>query len=412
MTRQPSRRDVLAATGGVLAGLAGGYAARPYLDADSVPDPAPFAWADTEWPYPDYDPGRTRNPPPESAPDSALAEQWRYPASGRRPEVAVANGRAVLSLASSSIPRLTSLDADTGEEDWNVSTGGSRATPVAAPGDRVFTKGRGRDVLASRAATTGEPLWSTSTTGVGQPFLGGGRQYVLGVGVDGDQLRALNARTGDRLWTADLPSGHFPAAAYDADADCVVVGTDSEVTCLDGTDGSTVWTEALAGNAFVSGPVVASGRVFHAAFQAGITALDAESGDVLWDEPFDPELQDAEDPRVARYFVVGAADDATLLTVEQHGDGRPEQLVAFDAATGEQRWRTEYDREASVSRPTIVDGTAYASVGTEQRTELVRFHLADGERGNAWSLPTYGGAPVVADGWVFVPTHDALLAFA
>ncbi|MUV60142.1 PQQ-binding-like beta-propeller repeat protein [Halobacterium sp. CBA1126] len=408
--RSPSRRDVLAATGGALAGLAGGYVARPYVDADSVPDPAPFAWADTEWPYPDYDPQRSRNPPPESAPDGDLAERWRYPASGRRPEVAVANGRAVLSLASSSIPRLASLDAATGDEHWNVPTGGSRETPVAAPGDRVFTKGRGRDVLASRAAATGEALWSTTTTGVGEPFLGGGRQYVLGVGVDGETVRALNARTGDRLWTAGLPSGHFPAAAYDADADRVVVGTDDEVVCLDAADGSTVWTEERSGNAFVSGPAVAGGRVFHAAFQAGVTALDADSGDVLWDEPFDPELRDAEDPQVARYFVVGAATGSVLLAVEQHGDARPEQLVAFDAASGDRLWRTDFDRETSVSRSTIVDGAAYASVGSEERTELVRFDLADGAATDAWPLPTYGGPPVVADGWVYVPTSEGVVA--
>jgi outer membrane protein assembly factor BamB len=409
--RSPSRRDVLAATGGALAGLAGGYVAHPHLDSESPPDPAPLAWADTEWPYPDYDPQRTRNPPPESAPDGDLAEQWRYPASGRRPEVAVANGRAVVRLASTSSPRVASLAVDTGDEQWNAATSGSQAAPVAAPGDRVFAQGRERDTFASLAASDGSTLW-TAAGKQDQPFLGGGRQYVLDATDGTVRVRAVNARTGQKLWTTQVSGGYFPAAAYVASADRVVVNTDRTTTCLDATDGTTVWHEEVGGNAFAYGPVVAGSRVFRAAFQSGVTALDAASGDVLWQEPFDSELRNAEDPTVARYFALGAATDSTLLAVERHGDDRPEQLVAVDAATGERRWRTEYDEETSVSRPTIVDGTAYASVGSDQRQELVRFDLADGAQMDAWSLPTYGSAPVVADGWVFVPTNDALLAFA
>ncbi len=404
----PSRRGVLAASGGL---LAGGYAARPRLDTESPPDPVPLAWAATEWPYPDYDPQRTRNPPPESAPDGDLVEQWRYPVPGRAPDVAVANGRTVVGLAAASAPRVASLDVDTGDQQWAAATSGSQAASVAAPGDRVFARGRDRDTFASLAASDGSTLW-TAAGGENRPFLGGGRQYVLDATDGTVSVRAVNARTGHRLWTADVPGGYFPEAAYVAADDRVVVNTDRTTTCLDATDGATVWHEDVGGNGFAYGPVVASGRVFRAAFQSGITALDAASGDVLWQEPFDPELRDAGNPQVARYFAVGTATDARLLAVERHGDSRPEQLAAFDAATGERQWRTEYGSETSVSRPTVVDDGVFASVGSKQQQELVRFDLADGERTDAWTLPAYGSAPVVADDWVFVPTHDALLAFA
>lgn len=211
MTQFPSRRDVLTAGGAALAGFAGGYAARPYLDNDSVPEPVPFAWAATEWPYPDYDPARTRNPPSESAPAGTLREQWRYGLRGHeQPAVVAANGRIVLGTVGPSDGSVVSVDADTGDERWSKLAGDTNGAPVAAAGDQL--------------------------------------------------------------------------------------------------------------------------------------------------------------------------------------------------------WRTDYDAGASVSLPTIVDGTAYASVGTDRWQRLVAFDLADGTETAAWPLPTYGGAPVVADGWVYVPTYDAAVA--
>jgi outer membrane protein assembly factor BamB len=408
----PSRRDVLAAGGGLFAGLAGGYVARPHLTSDDAPDPAPFAWVDTEWPYPDYDPGRTRNPPAESAPAADLTEQWRHEVySGEPPAVVASNGRVVVGSPYADSGHVECLDAQSGDEQWSVAAGNSLGTPVAAPGDRVFSRTPRGDGFASWAAATGERFWATTTGDASQLFLGSGRQHLLYRDGHTVRVRTLNARTGDGLWrtTVEL-NGHFPAAAYVPSEDSLFVGMGGGVARLDGDDGATVWREPVDSNGFTSGPVVAGGRVFRAGFQRGVGAFDAAPGARLWDALFDEALANAEDPQVARYYDVGAATGDALLAVERHGDDRAEQLVAFDAASGDRLWRTEFGGEASVSQPTPVGDTVYASVGTEQRQRLVAFDLADGSETAAWPLPTYGGAPVVADGWVFVPTYDAVVA--
>lgn len=411
MAGSPSRRDVLAASGGLLAGVAAGYVARPYVANESAPEPVPLAWADTEWPFSDYDAAHTRSPPVESAPGGDIAVEWEEPTPrARPPTVVVSNGHVVAGAPDSDDSHVVALDANSGDGEWWTPASGSLETPVAALGDSVFSFGEGGSGLRSQAAATGDLRWRSDSPR--QPLcIGGGRLFVVDRRDGGGIVRAVHARTGDDLWSAPTDGRVSDPVAYDDDTDRVFGQMDGRVFAIDPTDGSVVWREDVGGNSFTHGPVVADGRVFRAAFQSGLAALDAADGDVLWREPFDPELAAEDDPEVARWFDVGAAKDDTVVAVERHGDETSEQLAVFDAASGDRQWATSFTGEASVSKPTVVDGSAYACVGGDETQKLVRFDLADGSRTGEWSLPTYGGPPAIADGWVFVPTYDGLLAF-
>jgi outer membrane protein assembly factor BamB len=142
-------------------------------------------------------------------------------------------------------------------------------------------------------------------------------------------------------------------------------------------------------------PVVAEGRAYAMDAEDIVSAFDVKTGDRLW--RFDPQPKDADDTT----FGGGLAIAGDRLYV---GTGYG-QVLALDAATGKEIWRSTVDAPIH-SSPTVADGRVFATTIENQLNVLA---AADGRR--LWThngLPEpaglLGGAsPAVAGDTVVVP---------
>lgn len=409
---------MLAAGGGIVAGLAGGYVARPYLDADDAPEPVPLAWAATEWPYPDYDPAHTRNPPPESAPDADLSEDWRTDAirDDEYTPLVAANSRVFAASWNTRGVTLHALRVHDSGTEWRhrLTTESGYAPAIRAPGDCVFYRVEQYDdgPLGAFSAASGDQVWGVDNPPLGHWTIGAGRLYY-GDRVTGE-LHAYHAQRGDHLWSTTVHDERLVVEAFHPEFG-VFATTRGTLYALDPVDGGVLWSEDVPAHVR-SGPVLAGGRAFVSKWTEGmdLLAFDAETGDDLWQYSLSPTEVEVGEGIARRWYEVDAVADGIVLAREERADPSADRLHAIDAEGGERLWRVAPPEGArQFAPPTVVDGSVYTCV-SDDRTELLRLDLVDGTVTGSWSLPAspVGRGPVVTDGRVLVQTRGALLAFA
>lgn len=174
-------------------------------------------------------------------------------------------------------------------------------------------------IIASFASPQLRPLWSTP----------------IGAGYNGPTI------AGDRVFVMDR----------------VAQPQQERVLCLDRVSGKVLWTHAYACEyrdfGYPLGPraavVIADGRAFALGAMGNLHGLDVASGKVLWSHDLKAEFN-ADIPIwgiAAAPLVVGGN---VILQVA----GRPDACVmAFDAATGKEKWRA-LDGKASYSAPKLI----------------------------------------------------------
>lgn len=227
----PTRRDAVVGAGLALGG-AGVVGVRSALsDADDgEPGRDPLAWAATDWPFPAYDPARTRNPPPESAPDGDLeriwairdgsfdGDQWAHPV--------VSNGSAFVAGADARGTTVRAVDAVTGGHIWtHDGLGDGDGEPrLAAPGRGLFYRiADGRTPLGAFAAATGDLVWGVRDPPRGYRWtIGDGRLYRAGRA--GGDLHAYDAGSGEHLWSTAVADGGVGVRSYHPEAGLFVAG--------------------------------------------------------------------------------------------------------------------------------------------------------------------------------------------
>jgi outer membrane protein assembly factor BamB len=201
-----------------------------------------------------------------------------------------------------------------------------------------------------------------------QPAIVGDTMYVAG----GGHVRALDAHDGSVRWTSEaVGASSTPAAAYER---IVATGGDALVA-LDVEDGTLDWETPLDG--VVSTPTVAYETVYVVA-DGTLYALDVTDGSIRWERR--PEADAAtflKRPPAASNGQVYAIVDS------EEGDN---EIVAFDAGTGDRRWR---DRMHYLSTPAATEEHVAAATGPGSE----RFRAVDatsGERvleGEAVTVP-------------------------
>jgi outer membrane protein assembly factor BamB len=195
----------------------------------------------------------------------------------------------------------------------------------------------------------------------------------------------FNATSGMR-WVASLDPGNSSPVIW---GDRVFLtaqrtverGAQLEVSCLDRATGGRIWTNEpvmAAGpthrkNGYASATPATDGERLYVSFgSAGLFCFDFE-GRQLWQKPLH-----------ARQHVWGAASSPIVFggMVIQLCD-QPEQgfIAAFDAVTGETRWRTRRQSSAGWSTPVIADVTE----GQTVRHELV-VQGSGSSRGRGWVI--------------------------
>lgn len=386
----PSRRQLLAGAGLAAAGLAGGSVA--------VGDRSESAALD--WPMVRYDPAGTSYNPDASGPKDEPRVGWDgslESSGGFAPDQPVVVGDTVYAghedlvaidatsgdirfsygfdtygqstpaHASASIYRTDTLAISSpggisglnagggralfgmrfGEQRWvgpgtaprSSFFGAEQPAPPVAVDDTVYAPVPNTGDVVALEADNGRERWRRTieyddeySTTLHRPAVRNGVVFVTGWPY---QVRAFDAKTGRELWNEEHDDQTVLAPT--ATEDGVVVPFRDGVTMYD-ADGEQRWNRNLDGNAIEGAAAVAEGRVFVADGTESLHVLDLETGDEEWMVPFGREAT----PVVADGIVYVA-------------DGP--RLIAFDAATGEQRF--SHEAELYFSSPAVGDGVLY-----------------------------------------------------
>lgn len=218
----------------------------------------------------------------------------------------------------------------------------------------------------------------------------------------------------DYRWRVELPGVGHSSPVINGQRLFITSGKDSDGTvilqCLDVADGHAVWTKTIPSKTFPknasnsygsSTPALDATRLYLAwATEAHyhLAAFDQQSGRELWRNdlgPYDAEHGFGVSPMLA--------GDLVVATNEQNG---PSSVLAFDCATGKQRWKAERRTEKTAySTPCLFQpphGPAQLIVASWAHGVSSLDPLTGQSN---WELPVFKlrvvGSPLVAGGLVF-----------
>ena len=312
--------------------------------------------------------------------------------------------------------RLHALDARTGKERWSFRAGGPIRTRAAVSESEVYFQADDGYLYRLAAATGGE-RWRVRV--VEKPIerlpfddpksrfdrfgsdvtVAGGRLYL---GTHDGRLLAVDPARGDRIW--EYGTGDSVLAAPAVEAGRVFFGSfDGWVYALDAATGKLQWKRDTRG-AVVSTPAVVGDRLIVGNRSYDLLGLDARTGEPAWTRYV--WFSWVESSAAARDGVVyvGSSDAAVVQ--------------AFDARTGERRWKTDVYGWAW-GQPAVTGSRVYAGTASQKgylaghRGLVVAMDRATGR--TVWyyaaepaSSGSYGfpGSPAVGEGLVFATGLD------
>jgi len=220
---------------------------------------------------------------------------------------------------------------------------------------------------------TGKPIRS-------QPKAIGKRLFVAS---DSGYLYALDIKSGKEQWRAQidaapaprLPSND-PKTRWDRYGSSVmsdgrllyIASRDKNLYALS-MDGSEAWHVA-ADDIMTATPALHGGSVIYADYSGKVRAVSAKDGKLTW--TYDAKLAVPGD--------VVVAENRVLI------GSRSYDLIALDAATGKELWKTYRWFSWIESPPVVRDGVLYT--GSSDATNLYAYNLADGSL--RWKTPIPG----------------------
>lgn len=271
----------------------------------------------------------------------------------------------------------TALDTLTGARLWgweDVQIG-----PVAV--EDGFVYGVNGAVTAPKQliafdAETGSVVWKSSAfmgdmfASERAPIVSNGIVYFSDGGIE---LSALDAKTGEDRWRyRGEESAHFAVAG-----DHVVLFGGGSAAAFDAESGEERWRHELGGVS-AGVPIILGDRVLlaskHPASDTGptssIVALDLDSGEIAWQASMGELLS-----------TPAAGSNQLYLDLVQEG---VRYLVAFDAESGEERWRTKTNQWSIQTAPIEQGGVVVVA------TDLGELFALDAETGSViWTADDY-----------------------
>ena len=181
-------------------------------------------------------------------------------------------------------------------------------------------------------------------------------------------------------------------------------GGNEVIRCLAAATGNEIWQDKYEAKPAVgaagsfpgprSSPTVAEGKVVTLGVQGKLSCLDAASGKVLW-------RKDDTAGSPPRFFTSCSPLVASGLCIVQLGSEEKGGIIAYDLATGDEKWKWTGDGTAYSSPvPLTVEGTQ--ALVTETANKIVAIGLADGKL--LWETPFsvsrggYNAATPIVDG--------------
>ncbi|WP_338044123.1 PQQ-binding-like beta-propeller repeat protein [Natrinema thermotolerans] len=308
---------------------------------------------------------------------------WTYTTGDTvRSSPTIVNGTAFVGSYDSN---LYAVDADTGNKEWNFSTGSGiwESSPVVSNGTVYI--GSSDNNLYAVDADTGQEQWSYSTGWyiAGSPTVEDGTVYV---GSRDQKVHAIDASTGEQEWNFTT-GGEIYASTAVNDGTVYVGTTDNKLYALDADTGEQQWTYTTGG-VIESAATVWEGTVYFGSKDNDLYALDADTGEKVWNYTTGDSITDSS-PTVSEGTVyVGSYDN---------------RVHAVDGVTGSEQW--SYQTGADIdSSPTVSNGVVY--VGSDDSN----LYALDAEAGSEkWTYTAGGGigsSPTVAAGTVYVGSAD------
>ena len=212
-------------------------------------------------------------------------------------------------------------------------------------------------------------------------------------------------------WTTTVGTGDAtPALVGDKLYAFARQGADEVTLCLNAANGEEVWRDKYAAQAVTgaaarhpgprSSPAVANGKVVTLGVGGVVSCLDAAGGKMLWRKDPYPKI-------VPRFFTSCSpiiVDGAAIVQLGTAGNGA---IIAFDLATGSEKWKWAGEGPEYASPAVLtVDGAKQIVTITEK--SIVGISAADGKL--LWKLPfapagrAYNAATPIIDGQTVIYT--------
>ena len=245
-----------------------------------------------------------------------------------------------------------------------------------------------RAVLRSGSDPTAAPYWHLKGEGWGRPAADATTVYFLS---KDHRVLAIDAGTGTIRWQRPTGgSGPNPNGATVLVSGQNVVAGDYDIFAFDRMTGAPRWRFAPA-NGYGAGIYLGStvgGRIYAGSPSGRVYAIDGASGAPRWTAVV------ADDQRTVVYEPIADEDLVVAgytVSTAPNGGG----IVAFDATTGSERWRTAFPRPSNGSlgtnaagNPLLIDDTVVAATGYGF---IYCFDRTDGSI--RWSIPKLSGLP-------------------
>jgi outer membrane protein assembly factor BamB len=208
-----------------------------------------------------------------------------------------------------------------------------------------------------------------------------------------------------KKWTVPVGGGDAtPALAGDKLYSFTRQGEDEVIRCLDAATGNEVWKEKYAAGPATgpaggmhagprSSPAVADGKVVTLGARGTLSCLDAAGGKVLWRKD--------DYKGWPRFFVSSSPIITNGLVIAQVGGNDNGALVAYELASGNEKWKWTGGSPGYAS-PVLVTVGGTPLVVAETEREIVAVNAADGKL--AWKAPfaaqrmQYNASTPVVDG--------------
>ncbi|NEU56538.1 PQQ-binding-like beta-propeller repeat protein [Halorussus sp. MSC15.2] len=244
---------------------------------------------------------------------------------------------------------LYALDRARGRTRWEYKTNSSLDETLRA-GSTVYVSsfvGTG-DRLVAIDTRSGLERWKTPPDeGVHPSAYAEG--YIVGPVIEGDgSFGAVGATTGTTEWVRNLHLDSGRRGGPCIANDTVYCGTDP-VYALNLDDGTTRWSRSLSAAGEEVRPISDGSRVYLSFGETGrVVALDVDTGETSWSV----ELRD------------GVEESTPALAGDTLYVGLEDGVAAFDASSGEQRFRVSKPESANrTNSPIVAGGTLYVLLG-------------------------------------------------
>jgi len=253
-------------------------------------------------------------------------------------------------------------------------------------------------------------LWSAPLTdgGYAGPSAAGGKVYIVDHSGSKDIVRAIDIKTGKDVWTYSYPDDQAEDNGYSRSTPLVqenkvyTVGRFGVVNCLNAKTGKPIWTVDVRATfngkipqwKYAWSPTIDGSRliVCPGGPDASVAALDKNTGKTIW------AGGGSDIPGYATPVVTQV--DGKKIYVVFTGVS----LMAVDAETGKQLWRTPFKTNCDINgaTPIVVENTAFITAGYNHGCALVQFSYSDSKV--VWEskdLQSRFGTPLLYKGYVY-----------